>query len=116
MNTIKDLQNNLQKLRMQLATTRPICPTETRPFTYQKPIKNGRGRETWEWVTIESTVTLRLFGVPECEHRCYDLGQQIRETKDQIIKLGYKPVEHGEKFKDFGGNSVVIDNLKGEYL
>ena len=97
---LKELQDNLQELRSQLATTRPLCPTETRPFTYQKVTKDERGIQTWKWVTIDSTVNLRKFGIPESERRCRELSQQIRETKDQIIGLGYKPIGYGKKLRD----------------
>ena len=94
------LQNNLQKLRSQLENTRPILPTETRSFTYQKTLKDNREGKSWKWVTEDSTVNLCKFGISKYERSCYELGQQIRETKDKIISLGYKPVEHGKKVRD----------------
>ena len=100
MTQLKELQDNLQELRSQLETTRPICPPETRPFTYQKATKNKHGEPTWNWVTIDSTVTLRRIDDPKSEQRCQELSQQIRETKDKIISLGYRPIEHGKKFRD----------------
>jgi len=100
MKTLKELQNNLQELRSQLETTRPLCPTETRPFTYQKTIKDKQGARNWKWVTIDSTVTLRSLGDPKSEQRCRELSQQIRETKTQIKNLGYKPIDHGKKIRD----------------
>ena len=100
MTTIKELQDNLQELRSQLETTRPICPPETRPFTYQKATKNKHGEPTWNWVTVDSTVTLRRLDDPKSEQRCQELSQQIRETKDKIISLGYQPVDHGKKIGD----------------
>ena len=100
MKTLKELQNNLQELRSQLETTRPICPPETRPFTYQKATKNKHGEPTWNWVTVDSTVTLRSLDDPKSEQRCQELSQQIRETKTQIKNLGYKPIDHGKKIKD----------------
>ena len=94
---IRPLQEKLQDLRKLLETTRPLCPPETRPFRYQIPITNPRGKTYgWKWVTEDITVTLRLFGSPQHEHRCYDLGQEIRQTKDEILKLGYQPIEHDE--------------------
>jgi len=96
---IRPLQEKLQDLRKLLETTRPLCPPETRPFRYQIPIHNSRGDTCgWEWVTEDVEVTLRLFGSPKHEHRCYDLGQEIRQTKDEIIKLGYQPIEHDETY------------------
>jgi hypothetical protein len=100
MKTLKELQENLQKLRNQLETTRPLCPTETRPFTYQKRTKDERGVQTWKWVTIDSTVTLRRLGDPKSEQCCQEISQQIRETKTQIKNLGYKPIDHGKKIRD----------------
>ena len=96
---IRPLQEKLQDLRKLLETTRPELPPETRQFKYQKPVHNSHGDTCgWEWVTEDITVTLRLFGSPKHEHRCYDLGQEIRQTKDEIIKLGYQPIEHDETY------------------
>jgi len=100
MTTLKNLQDNLQELRSQLETTRPICPPETRPFTYQKIIKDKRRTQTWQWVTIDSTVTLRRLNDPKSEQQCQELSQQIRDTKNKIISLGYQPIEHGKRFRD----------------
>jgi len=100
MTQLKELQNNLQELRNQLETTRPLCPTETRPFTYQKTIKAKQGAQNWKWVTIDSTVTLRSLGDPKSEKLCQEISQQIRETKTQIKSLGYKPIDHGKRFRD----------------
>jgi len=100
MTQLKELQENLQELRNQLETARPLCPTETRPFTYQKLIEGKQGAQTWKWATIDSTVTLRRLGDPKSEKRCQELSQQIREIKTQIKSLGYKPIEHGKKVKD----------------
>ena len=86
MSTVKVLENQLQKLRDEFETTRPLCLPETRPFTYQK-IKKGnlrRDEESWEWVTIDSTVTLRSLNDPKSEMRCHDLSQEIIKIKAQI--------------------------------
>ena len=86
MSTITVLKNQLQKLRDDFETTRPLCLPETRPFTYQK-IKKGnlrRDEESWEWVTIDSTVTLRSLNDPKSNQRCHDLSQEIIKIKAQI--------------------------------
>ena len=86
MSTITVLKNQLQTLRDVFETTRPLCLPETRPFTYQK-IKKGnlrRDEESWEWVTIDSTVTLRSLNDPKSNQRCHDLSQEIIKIKAQI--------------------------------
>lgn len=98
--SIKYLQDKLQDLRGDLLTTRPSLPPETRSFTYQQSIFNSRGDTTgWQHVTTDSTVTLRKFGISDCEARCIELGQAIRGAKDQIKELGYQPIEHGEHYE-----------------
>ena len=84
------LKNKLQELRDQFENTRPYAPEETRPFTYQKLIKGRKSignEKNWEWVTEDSTVTLRILGVPEYEHRIHDLSQQIINIKALIKDL-----------------------------
>lgn len=88
MSTITVLKNQLQTLRDEFETTRPLCPSETRPFTYQK-LKKGKNFkrkdvENWEWVTIDSTVTLRSLNDPKSNQRCHDLSQEIIKIKAQI--------------------------------
>ena len=102
--SIKELQEKLQDLRGHFLTTRPTLPSETRTFTYQKPIhgnkpENSRGQNMgWEYVTEEITVTLSKFGVSEHEARCRELCKEIREVKDKIRQLNYKPIDHGENY------------------
>ena len=116
---IKILQEKLIELRGRLGTTRPLCPTETRPFTYQKekkeikmdkkgkPVLTKSGKPTYkptlapngvdhlyEWVTEPSTVTLRRFGIPKAEEICHELGQQICEVKQLVIEQGYDPIDY----------------------
>ena len=108
--SIKELQEKLQDLRETFLHVRPRLAPETRPFTYQKPLLNSHGDTTgWENVTVDSTVTLRQFGIPACEARCVELGKEIREVKDQIRQLNYKPIEHGENYATWKSR-----NLKGE--
>ena len=86
MKTKDELVKQLQKLRNQFENTRPVLPTETRPFTYQK-LKKGkriRDEQNWEWVTIDSTVALRSLKDPKSEERCRELCQQIRAIKREL--------------------------------
>ena len=86
MKTKNELVKQLQKLRDQFEDTRPILPTETRPFTYQK-LKKGkriRDEQNWEWVTIDSTVALRSLKDPKSEERCRELCEQIRAIKREL--------------------------------
>jgi hypothetical protein len=88
MSTIEILENQLQTLRDEFETTRPLCPSETRPFTYQK-LKKGKNFkrkdvENWEWVTINSVVALRSLNDPKSNQRCHELSQEIINVKAQI--------------------------------
>ena len=85
MKTKDELVKQLQKLRNQFENTRPVLPTETRPFTYQKLKKGKRiDEQNWEWVTIDSTVALRSLKDPKSEEICRKLCEQIRAIKKEL--------------------------------
>ena len=86
------MASKLANLQNELITTRPRLPMITRTIYEDKITKDGE----WYQIPRQEDVCWAQFGVDVVEHKCYDLGVEIKALKGDIIAKMLEQANHNK--------------------